>query len=417
MVDAFRGRDALSVVVPVLAAAAAAIREQVVNGVSVCVVVAIVLAPVWIGALREYRWARTLVALGLAAAAWGAGATLLQTERGIDLVLLRQETGTLLSLVGGAGLLLWARSRIGVGATVLSFAVGALLNVALSGGNPANLWKYSLAVPVALLLLGLAARTGERWLPVVVLGGLAIVSALSDSRSMTSFLLLAGAAMLWQAAGERGSRARPWTALVALAAVGLAAASLLQALILDGVLGQSAQQRSEAQIDASGSIITGARPELGAATALIAARPLGYGSGTLPSSRDVWSAKQGMQLLGYDPDNGYVDRFMFGGHYEVHSVLGDLWIRFGPLGAALVVLIVAVGIAGLASGLSVRHASGALVLLALLGAWDALFSPMLTSYRSLALLFAIAAVPLVTASASRPSRRSGAPSAESSTPS
>lgn len=415
--DAFRERDALSVIVPFAAAAAAAMREQLAIGISICLVVAVVLSPVWLGALREFRWARALTALGFAAAAWGAATTLLQQEREIDQVLLRQETGDLLSLVGAVGLLLWARSRLGIMTTVLAFAVGALVNVVLTGGNPANLWKYSLAVPVALLLLSIADRVGGRWTAVVVLAGLAAISAVSDSRSMTSFLLLAGAAMLWQATGERGHRARPWSALVALAAVALAAASLLQALILDGVLGESAQQRSEAQIDASGSIITGARPELGAATALIAQRPLGYGSGTLPSSSDVWLAKQGMQLLGYDPDNGYVDRFMFGGHYEVHSVIGDLWIRFGPLGAMIPVLIVAVGVAGLASGLSIRHASGALVLLALLGTWDSLFSPMLTSYRTLALLFAVAALPVVTGSGSPPSRRTGAPSAGWSTPS
>lgn len=417
------GRAAVSTAVPAaLAAAAAAVRFQFGPGLSICLVVALALAPVWAGVLREYRYARALLAIALVAVVWGAVATLLDDTRGMSLTLLIAQSSQLLSLVGGAGLLLWARSTIGVGWTITAFGAGSLVNVALTGGNPVNLWKYSIAIPVILIALGLAMQWRSRLLPIALLGGFAGISALSDSRSMTSFLLLAAAALLWQASAPAADgRARPWQTLLWLSVAGAAAYSLLQSLILDGVLGEAAAQRSEAQIDASGSLITGGRPELGAATALIAARPLGYGSGTVPVSSDVWLAKSGMETLGYDPNNGYVERFMFGGHYEVHSVLGDLWLRFGPPGAAVVVLIVVVGIAGAASRLSTRAASAALVLLVLLGTWDALFSPMLTSYRTLALLFAVAAVPTVaraiTGLTAPPSRRSGASAPAPSTPS
>ncbi|WP_214443584.1 hypothetical protein, partial [Mycobacterium tuberculosis] len=229
---------------------------------------------------------------------------------------------------GGIGVLLWARSELGLGATAISFGVGALANVALTGGNPANLWKYSLAVPVIIVVLGFTSTTRRRSLDLVALAVLAAVCLFSDSRSMTSFLLLAAVIVLWQVILPAGARRpRPAQTLVLLGALSLAAFSMLQALILEGVLGDAAQQRTQAQIDTSGSLIAGGRPELGAATALISARPQGFGSGTLPTSQDVWIAKTGMSELNYDPDNGYVEGYMFGGQYEVHSVLGDLWLR------------------------------------------------------------------------------------------
>lgn len=400
-------------IIAAVGAAAAAMRYQFGPGLSLCLVVAISLAPVWLGVLKQYRGARLLIALAVAAAVWGAVLTVADQDRPSSTSLLISSTSQLLSLVGGAGLLLWSRTVLGIPWTVVAFGAGALGNVALTGGNPANLWKYSLAVPVALIVLGLSMLTGSRVAPIIALVVFAGISAVSDSRSMTSFMLMAVAALIWQAsAPTAGSRPRPWQTLLWLSAAALGASMLLQALILEGVLGEAAAQRSQAQIDRSGSLITGGRPELGAALALIHARPLGYGSGTVPVSSDVWIAKTGMHELGYNPNNGYVDVFMFGGHYEVHSVTGDLWVWFGPLGAALVALIVATGAAGTATRLSMRAASGVLVLLTLLGTWDALFSPMLTSYRTLALLFAVAALPvdrgLVTAAPAPSSHRSGA---------
>lgn len=384
-----------ALVLPALAAGAAAMRFQFGPGITICLVAAIVLAPVWIGTLREYRGARALLLLAIAATAYGALVTLHDPKRPWDASLIVAQSSELMSLVGGAGLLLWARSSIGLSWTIAAFGGGALLNLALAGVNPANPWKFSLAVPIALIMLGLCMRSRSRALPIVLLGILAAASALADSRSMTSFLLLAAAALLWQASAPRVTeRPHPWLTILWIVAAGVAAYSLLQAIILEGALGVAAAQRSQEQIDSSGSLLLGGRPELGAATALIAEQPLGYGSGTLPVSSDVWLAKTGMAQLGYDPNNGYVERYMFGGQYEVHSVIGDLWVRFGPIGAAVAVLIVVTGVAATILQLSARAAPAALLFLTLLGVWDAFFSPMLTSYRTLALLFAVAALPV-----------------------
>ncbi|MCK2022849.1 hypothetical protein KZC52_07955 [Microbacterium sp. kSW2-24] len=382
-------------IVAAAAAAATAVRYQFGPGVSLSLIAAVVLLPVWWHVLARFRFARLLLALAAIAAVWGGVLTLFETMRPVSTSLLLEQTFTLLSLAGGIGVLLWARTQIGLGGTAVAFGVGALANVVLTGGNSANLWKYSLAVPVIIIVLGLTAMSGRRWLDLLALGALAVVCLASDSRSMTSFLLLAAVIVLWQMFMPPGTRRpRPLQTLVLLGVLSLAAFSLLQALILEGALGDAAQQRTQAQIDTSGSLIAGGRPELGAATALVAERPQGFGSGVLPVSHDVWIAKTGMSELNYDPDNGYVEGYMFGGQYEVHSVVGDLWLRFGPVGAIFAVALIGCAIYAVARSVSVKAAAGIAVWLVLLGAWDTFFSPLLTSSRTLALLFALTAIPV-----------------------
>lgn len=382
-------------IVAAAAAAATAVRYQFGPGVSLSLIAAVVLLPVWWHVLARFRFARLLLALAAIAAVWGGVLTLFETMRPVSTSLLLEQTFTLLSLAGGIGVLLWARTQIGLGGTAVAFGVGALANVVLTGGNSANLWKYSLAVPVIIIVLGLTAMSGRRWLDLLALGALAVVCLASDSRSMTSFLLLAAVIVLWQMFMPPGTRRpRPLQTLVLLGVLSLAAFSLLQALILEGALGDAAQQRTQAQIDTSGSLIAGGRPELGAATALVAERPQGFGSGVLPVSHDVWIAKTGMSELNYDPDNGYVEGYMFGGQYEVHSVVGDLWLRFGPVGAIFAVALIGCAVYAVARSVSVKAAAGIAVWLVLLGAWDTFFSPLLTSSRTLALLFALTAIPV-----------------------
>ena len=382
-------------IIAAAAAAASAFRYQFGPGVSLSLLTAVALIPVWWPAMKEFRFIRPLLALAAVAAVWGVVLTIFEGTRPTSTSLMLEQTFTLLSLAGGVGVLIWARTLLGIGGTAVAFGVGALANVALTGGNSANLWKYSLAVPVIIIVLGLASTSRRRWLDVVSLGALAAVCLASDSRSMTSFLLLSGVIVLWQIFMPPGQRRpRPVQTLVLLAVLSLGAFSMLQALILEGALGDAAQQRTQAQIDTSGSLIAGGRPELGAATALISHRPQGFGSGVLPTSQDVWIAKTGMSGLNYDPNNGYVEGYMFGRQYEVHSVLGDMWLRFGPVGALFSLMLVACAVYAVARSISLKAASGLAVLLLLLGAWDTFFSPLLTSSRTLALLLALTAIPI-----------------------
>ena len=383
-----------SVVTPFLAAAAMGVRYQFANGVTVALLVALALAPVWLAEVRKFSRVPALLLVGLAAVGSGVLLTMLNTSRASSNTLLVAETLTLLSMLGAIGTLLWARTCIGSSAMALAFGLGSLASVALVGGNPANLWKYSLSVPVTIAVLS-ARRKGGRVFELFGLAALGLVSLSADSRSMAALLVLTAVTVIWQIRPQSGTAGnRRWPTLAALALFTYGAYELLQSLILDGILGEAARARSQAQIDATGSLIAGGRPELGAATALISARWWGYGSGTIPTSSDVSIAKTGMSDLNYDPNNGYVESFMFGGHFEVHSVLGDLWIRFGLPGAILAIALTGYCLLALVRRVAQRTASATAVFVVLLTLWNVLFSPLATSYRVLALAVALLAIPL-----------------------
>jgi hypothetical protein len=181
---------------------------------------------------------------------------------------------------------------------------------------------------------------------------------------------------------------------VTIIAIAVLSYNLMQAFILSGYLGEGAQARSEAQLQASGSLLLGGRPEIGASVALLGARPWGYGLGIIPAFKDIYLAKTGMASLNYSPNNGYVERYMFGTGFELHSVIADFWIRFGILGLAFALMVLVLLIRGAIHNL-VNHTARALVLfLVLQVSWDLFFSPLyITSVQVMTLAVALVIVP------------------------
>lgn len=373
------------------AAANAAIWHHLAQGVTVSLIVSLVLLPVWWANLRHYKGATPLVIVGVASALFGTTLGLLESGREVSFSLMQGQVLDFAACVGSIGVLLWSRRQIGIGWTAIGFGMGSLADTFLTGLDDANVWKFSLAIPVALLLLGVAIVLEGNWVEIAFLMLLASMSLMSDSRSMTAFFVLVVPVLLWQMAARTArTKARPLSLALWLGVLALGAYNLFQALLLDGALGEAARQRSEAQIDTSGSLILGGRPEVGASVALIGEQPAGYGAGVLPNSSDVWIAKGGMGSLGYDPNNGYVERYMFGTQFEVHSVLGDVWIRLGAPAAVFMCLLLALALAGALGELSRRRCPGVVIYLLLLGAWNIFFSPALPSYPVISLLAAVA---------------------------
>lgn len=403
-------------VVPLLAAAAMGIRYSFTNEVTVALLVSVILAPVWLSQLRRYRGMTALVLLGLGAIVSGIVISLLESSRTLSVKsLMLTNSLQVLGIVGVIGVLLWVRSQMGSAALAVAYGLGLLVNVVVTTGvNQGNALKFSFSIPVTVIVLGLAGLAHSRKVEIAWLIGLAAVLLVwADSRSMSAMLALTLMVMLWQLPRRVAQRrVRPSTVLLVIGLSGLAVYQIMQAVILDGVLGEAAQARSELQLQTSGSLVTGGRPELGATLALLLRQPWGYGSGVLPSSGDVWAAKSGMHVLNYDPNNGYVGNYMFGSGYEVHSVLGDLWIRFGVVGALLAVAFIAFCWYGLADRLSNRSASALLVFLTLNASWDLFFTPLRTASYTFVLAVALAALPALAAQPSPPpstTRRSEKP--------
>lgn len=357
-------------------------------------IAAAIVLPVTFAVVRHYRAANLIGLLCVLAAASGLILTWLDgSEGGTDHSRTIVQTARVLGLGAGMLAMLWARSTVGSRATIFSYSVGYLCGLAIPGLDPDNFWKFSLSIPVTLVVLsfpGIYRRAAAETVALVVLSA---ISALNDTRGLAAMTLMTAALIITQRDRRPDRlvrRGKATSVLVRLGLISLAVFYASQALILDGTLGDAAKERTAEQIQTSGSVLLGGRPELGASIALIEARPTGYGAGALASPDDVLTAKSGMAELGYDPNNGYVEIYMFGDGFEVHSVLGDLWLLYGVAGIILGLTVLGAGVFGMARALSMGTASAALLFLCIRIVWDCAFSPYPSAMATLMLALAMA---------------------------
>lgn len=364
------------------------------QGLQLGFVGALALTPLWWRLATTSLGGRLIAASGgLAAVAgiWLGAANAVDHETGRTGAV--EMTILLVGALASVGLVAWSRSVLTTWRALLWYGVGLSLGL-LRGSTlfEVNPWKFGYALPATVLVLAVAMRLGRRW-EVTALATLALVSALNDSRSAFGLLLLAAGLCVAQLdLGRTRRRRSPAVVLLAGAALAAAVYQLGQALILDGYLGVATQQRSLEQLRTSGSLIIGGRPELAASWALFRHHPWGFGAGVLPTPDDVALAKQGMADTGYDPDNGYVERFMFGDGFELHSVVGDLWAQSGLAGLAFAGIVFVVVAWGVASRIADRNASGLLLFAAANTLWNLFFSPLLTSLPTLVLTLGLLVV-------------------------
>lgn len=349
-----------------------------IHSIRVSLVMAALLLPVWVGSvLRDGRLFAVLT-VGLLAVGGGwiqAIASSATHSRSFNGAV--EQTLLLVTLVMVAGALTWACATIGAPPALLAYGIGLLITVFLTGGySGTTAWKYNLSIPVTIVVLAAAWWAGRLWAQMAALALLVVVNVVFSARSGASMILIAFVILVWQWA-RRELRLRSTVLRTALAALGLGILlyNVVKTAILQGWLGAAAQQRSQQQIDASGSLILGGRPELGATFALLRSNPWGFGLGILPNFNDIYIAKSGMKSLNYSPNNGYVDKYMFGDGFEVHSGLGDLWLRFGFMGAVFGLLAVIVVLWCLIHAIVAGTAPALWVLLGVQAAWQLMFGP------------------------------------------
>lgn len=369
-----------------------ALRIELPKMLTVGDVLAIGLAPVWLPVVRRYASARSLMVVGLLAVPFGA---LLTIEASADHVTsvgaFVNAAAWMVGLVASLGFLLWAREQVGVAAVAVVFGIGLLLSVdPTTNLFPSNPWKFGFAVPVTVLALALAHWSGRRRLELVLAALFTGVCLLTDARSSFGILLLTTTLMAWQlrptTPGRKGSAMR---AFLGFATVLVSVYYLGQALLLGGAFGATTQARTAAQLDQSGFLLVGGRPELLGALALIRDDPLGPGAGTLPNFHEVVVAKEGMAQIGYDPENGYVENWMFGDGYALHSMFGDLWAQWGLAGLVFTGLVLFVTLRRLAQAVSAGTASAVVLFLSCLTLWNVVFAPWYSGLRLLELLLAL----------------------------
>ncbi|MBL0884723.1 hypothetical protein [Myceligenerans indicum] len=386
--------ESAATVVAFILAVAVGSRLVVAAGVTVGMLLAIVLAPVWLSAAAKYRWAGTFLGLGALCAVTAPVLTELAGHgHAVDPLLERENYVRLAELVLGAGALLWARLHLGVRWLAVAYGVGMLVDVVQRGEAS---FKFGAGLGVSVLVLGWlipGLRPGRgvwrrvpRTTQAAACVGLGVLFALDDGRSAFAMLLLTAAVVLWQVRiDERSLRRSAAVTVGAVVAAGLAAYGGARSLILDGAFGTAMAQRTAAQIEVSGNLLAAGRPEMGATAALIAHRPMGFGPGVPLNGHDLAVAKNGMSLLGYDPENNYVYEYMFGRGIELHSLFGDFWAVYGPAGVLLWLFLLLLVLTSLVRRTVRGMADALLVYVAILTAWNLFFSPIYASVPMLIL--------------------------------
>jgi hypothetical protein len=349
--------------------------------------------PIWFPATRRYLTTRTWLLVGILCIPTGIVLSLLNAvDHQIRLGTSATSTVLLLSLLASVGFLLWAKEKLSPGGLAASYGLGLLLGlgVATSTLFPTNPWKFGFALPVSLILLGLAEMSRRRWPELLAAVALCITASLTDARSDFALFLLTSALLAWQmrprVTTRRGSA---FLAIAGIAVMSAAVYNLGQSLILDGLLGKETQQRTTQQIANTGSLILGGRPEIAATLNLMRNDPLGFGSGTIPNYNDIRVAKSGMAWINYDANNGYVERWMFGNGYALHSTFGDLWAIYGLVGLVFTGLVLWLVLRKLGSALASRAASGTLIFVGTLTVWNILFAPFYSGLRVMMLVLAL----------------------------
>ena len=368
--------------------AAITLAFPVKDAITSATVVSLALAPVWWKATKQFVGARVIIglsALALASGLWLSAVA--SSDHAVNPLVVRSTTLLMIGGVCSIGLLLWARTVLPLRMVGLAAAAGIIARLlVVEPPNPVNPWKHGISYALIVLLLSLVMRNRPRPVEIVLLLGLAGASALNDSRSAFATLLLTALLVAWQLRPTTMGRRTSALATIALfAGVAACVYSVGTTLILEGYLGESTQARSEAQVEASGSILLGGRPEWGASIALSQDRPLGFGVGVIANLDDILVAKSGMAALNYDPNNGYVEHYMFGTEIKLHALVADFWANFGIPGLVLAFAMLGITIWSLATLVARRSAPALVFYLTCAFLWNFAFGPILSSMPVLVL--------------------------------
>ncbi|MDO4901142.1 hypothetical protein [Actinomyces sp.] len=304
------------------------------------------------------------------------------------------------AIPAGAAAIVWAKQELGLDLAAACFMLGLLADAFLRSSSVVNPWKFAYGLPTSVMVLALAHRLG-RTAEILAAMLLSAVYLRSDSRSAIGFLLVTVAILAWQAMtswarvhlSPRTAFKTQLSLLTVLAAVAIGA---VLGASSSGLLGEAAQTRTTAQ-SSGANILASARPEMGATFALFEHRPWGYGAGVAPRYSDVRVAMDGMRALGYDPDNGYVMRYMFGGgHFELHSAAADLWAALSLPGLALGIGVILLSLTALGRTLATLRSRAWIIFITIVVAWNCLFGPLspIVAYMELVIATAICMPPV-----------------------
>ncbi len=352
-------------------------------GGSVALLWAVFLAPVCLPVLIRYPLARLVVVGTPLALVWGYVLALkAAADHSVDVTHMQVIMGVVLTGTAALVLVLWARTFVSVNRVAILFGIGLLMRALMRGDFT---WKFGLAMPVTFIVMGLVGQARNRVLPAVVILSMGAFGIVTGARSYFAFCFIAAILILWQATPSRireespGGALRRWAPALLMLGLGLVVYFSVSALLVNGAFGRNMQERSQAQVEASGSLIAGGRPEWAATRELVRNRPHGFGVGVIPTWGDLEAGKAGLASINVDA-GGYTKYYMFGGSFELHSVMADFWVNFGFAGLALMLVVLFCLVRNVSTLVSMKLAAPIVLFSTLISLWAMFFGPMYTDW-------------------------------------
>lgn len=290
------------------------------------------------------------------------------------------------------GALYWSSRKIGINWVIAIYAGVWLLDTLSQPSSWAdNPWKYGFVMPVSLLVFSTIDRQRSTTLKILAVLILAAVSATNDSRSVMAVFLLTAVALAWQRIRLREVR-DPSLAMFLSGAVAIAfgAYYLLTRLLVSGALGAGLKERSERQVEASGSLLLGGRPEWTVTMRLFRERPWGFGIGATPSQADYELGREGFASIHLSSQENYLKNYVFDKVFSLHSILADMWSAAGLFGVLVVLTIAWLLLSSMASELAHRTCGATQIFVTALALWNLGFSPYYSNLPEVMLAVAVA---------------------------
>jgi hypothetical protein len=355
----------------------AGLHLEIAGGVPAGLLATVALAPMWWTTIGRVEFARLILALSIAALVAGLYlAAMTADDHIISRAAQRQFMVTILGGLAVTIVVLWGRAHFPLHLVAVAYGLGDLTNAFLFTNRS---WKYYLAVPTTIVVVGYLGKYRSRAPAIIALVILGFITALDRGRSFFAFCVLATCLIMWESL-PASRRTRRWAPAALLVVAGVATYQLAISFLTRGYLGEAAQARTITQVETSGSLLLGGRPQWSATFVLMRERPFGYGLGVIPNLHDYALVTQGFQSLNL-LDNGYIRHSMLFGQFRLHSITADLWVRCGILGLVLALTIAFALVRTLSTLIAERMCPPIVALMVILSLWYLAFEPTFSYSR------------------------------------
>ena len=106
---------------------------------------------------------------------------------------------------------------------------------------------------------------------------------------------------------------------------------------------------------------------------------MGFGTGVVPGWSDLQAGRAGLASINIDA-GGYTTNYLFGGGFELHSIVSDLWVTCGIAGLAFAAVVIFAILRSLSSQIAARQAATSVLFACSIALWALLFGPIFSNW-------------------------------------